>query len=99
MNTALRTGRRSALGLAFFTSLIFSVTFTHFLAPFTHIFTHTSRDSPWDPMLAYGRTLVGKSFFYKDLPIPYVTNVVKRWWARQDLNPQPIRYERTALTS
>ena len=24
---------------------------------------------------------------------------VARWWARQDLNPQPIRYERTALTS
>jgi hypothetical protein len=23
----------------------------------------------------------------------------KRWWARRDSNPQPIRYERTALTS
>ena len=21
------------------------------------------------------------------------------WWARRDLNPRPIRYERTALTS
>ncbi|GEM_PF-4770063 len=23
----------------------------------------------------------------------------ERWWARQDLNPQPNRYERFALTS
>jgi hypothetical protein len=23
----------------------------------------------------------------------------RRWWARQDLNPQPNRYERSALTN
>jgi hypothetical protein len=43
--------------------------------------------------------LLPKQARYRTAPLPDLGYFIKRWWARQDSNPRPSRYERPALTN